>query len=185
MNLLIEEAPDFLTVGGIKIKIKTDFFVWVKFFVACESGCEDKIYECISEIVGNEKCEPKAFIEESMKWMFPKNEATPKRGKSSINNQIPFDFATDGNVIYCELWRYYPEMIKRGITFHEGMELIKLLLNDQNTFLWHLAFARCGDFSKMDKNTQKYWNQQRALYSVKKKTVSLQEDKDRWLYNAL
>lgn len=185
MNLLIETAPDYLTVGGKRIKIKTDFFAWVKFFIACESGNAEEICESIFNIAGNITFKPEEFIAASMEWMFPKKSGQKKAGKNMFENKAPFDFDADGSVIYCELWRYFPKMMKRGITFHEGMELIGLLLHDENTALWHRAFARCGDFSKMDKERQKYWNKQRALYSLKNKSGAAQEDRDLWLYNAL
>ena len=37
-----------------------------------------------------------------------------------------------------------------------------------DTMLWHRAFARCGDFSKMSKDQQKYWQQERARWAIKK-----------------
>lgn len=183
MNLLTEKSPDYIMVGGRKTAIKTDFALWVKFLISCDKGDCFAIAAAVTEIAGEVQANHGEFITACIKWMFCGEEREKDLKKSDTSPRIPFDFDTDGNVIYCELWQYFPELMKKGISFHEGLELIKILLHNENTVLWHRAFARCGDFSKMDKEQQKYWNAQRAIYRIKGKHVS-QEDRDRWLYNA-
>ena len=184
MNLLINDTPDYIVVGGKKISIKTDFKLWAAFLIACTEGNAGKIQESIEKIVDRVPDDSQAFSLACMEWMFPdKVKNGEKQNNKNIMNQQPFDFAADGNVIYCELWQYFPNLMERGISFHEGMELIKLLLHNENTLMWHIAFARCGDFSKLDKDKRDYWQKQRAIYRIKNKTVT-QEDRDRWLYNA-
>lgn len=184
MNLLINDTPDYIVVGGKKISVKTDFKLWAAFLIACTEGNAGKIKESIEKIVDRVPDDSQAFSLACMEWMFPdKVKNGEKQNNKNIMNQQPFDFAADGNVIYCELWQYFPNLMERGISFHEGMELIKLLLHNENTLMWHIAFARCGDFSKLDKDKRDYWQKQRAIYRIKNKTVT-QEDRDRWLYNA-
>lgn len=184
MNLLTEKSPGYIMVGGRKITINTGFEIWVKLLLACEKNDSVGIFEAITEIYGTvpENCEE--FVKACIDWMMPDKESEKKQQSgSSFSAHIPFDFDTDGSVIYCELWQYFPQLMQKGISFHEGLELIKILLHNEHTVLWHRAFARCGDFSKMDKEQQKYWNSQRAIYRIEDKHVS-QEDRDRWLYNA-
>lgn len=184
MNLLINKAPDYIIVGGEKLSIRTDFSLWVAFIVSCEKSDSDGILAAITNIVGELPPKQDEFIQACINWLFPKNaESQQSPVQKSIMQQVPFDFEMDGNVIYCELWEYFPHLMERGISFHEGVELIKILLHNENTIMWHRAFARCGDFSQMNKEQQKYWQKQRALYAVKNRNVS-QEDRDRWLYNA-
>lgn len=185
MNLLISKAPGYIEIGGKKLSIKTDFELWVSFVVSCENNDADGILAAILNIFEELPTNQEEFIQACINWMFPDNEKENKNVTENNNTlfQTPFDFEEDGNVIYCELWEYFPHLMERGISFHEGMELIKLLLHNENTELWHRAFARCGDFSKMDKEQQKYWQKQRAQYRIKKSRIS-QEDKDKWLYNA-
>lgn len=185
MNLLVNKAPDYITVGGKKLSIKTDFALWISFVISCENNDTDGILKAISDIFEEVPPQQDEFISACMEWLFPDNEKGGKKTaqKQNAMNRIPFDFEVDGNVIYCELWEYFPHLMERGISFHEGIELIKLLLHNENTMMWHRAFARCGDFSKMDKEQQKYWRQQRAQYRIKNRRIS-QEDRDKWLYNA-
>ena len=184
MNLLINDTPDYVMVGGKKIPIRTDFSLWVAFLLACEEGNADKIGKCIKNIAIEYPENPKEFANACMDWLFPDKAKNEKKTKSSdVMKQQPFDFAADGNVIYCELWQYFPKLMERGITFHEGIELMKILLHNEKTLMWHIAFARCGDFSKMEKEKRKYWQGQRTIYRLENKAVT-QEDRDKWLYNA-
>lgn len=185
MNLLVNKAPDYIVVGGRKLSVKTDFALWVSFVISCENNDADGILTAITDIFEEIPKEESEFISACMDWLFPDSEKDNKKTvqKQNAMHQIPFDFNADGNVIYCELWEYFPHLMERGISFHEGMELIKLLLHNENTMLWHRAFARCGDFSKMDKEQKKYWQQQRTQYRIENRTIS-QEDRDKWLYNA-
>ena len=51
MNLLIESAPDYITVGGVDYKIKTDFVVWVRFLIAVEEREKSKVEESVKPVV--------------------------------------------------------------------------------------------------------------------------------------
>ena len=184
MNLLIDNTPDYIMVGGKKIPIKTDFKLWAAFWIACAEGSADKIKECIGKITDDIPEDSQSFAAACITWMFPDKAKDGKKTNSkNIMSRQPFDFAADGNIIYCELWQYFPTLMERGISFHEGMELIKILLHNESTMMWHIAFARCGDFSKMEKSQRDYWQRQRQIYSIANKAVT-QEDRDRWLYNA-
>lgn len=78
-------------------------------------------------------------------------------------------------MIYCELWEHYPNLMQRGISFPEGMELVKLLIANDKTALHHRAFARIGDFSKMDREQKKYWQRERAKYALKMSQKSIDD----------
>lgn len=172
MNLLINNAPNYITVGGKKLYIKTDFSLWVSFIISCENNDLDGVFSAVNNIFGEIPKENSEFIQACMDWLFPKKEKNSRNGEGGARtSQAPFDFEIDGNIIYCELWEYFPHLMERGISFHEGMELLKLLLHNENTMLWHRAFARCADFSKLDKEQKKYWQQQRAIYAIKPKNT--------------
>ena len=175
MNLLIENAPDYIIVGGKKIKIKTDFALWVKFIISCQKNDKEKLYNSICEIFDNNIPDNvNECFEQCQKWLFPdEKKQTSTTEKTNNNHQKPFDFDMDGSVIYCELWEYFPNLMQRGISFHEGMELIQILMMNDKTVLWHRAFARCGELSKLDKEQRKYWQKQRALYSIKNKNSDI------------
>lgn len=184
MNLLTEKVPDFLIVGDEKIKIKTDFFLWVNFIIACENNNVNEIERTISDLTEKiPKCVEK-FASACINWLFPESSKSKKASTGNQKAKKSFDFDADGNIIYCELWQHFPNLMERGITFHEGMELIKLLLHNENTMLWHVAFARCGDFSKMDKEHKEYWLKERKKFLIKSSNLS-QEELDKRLYNAL
>lgn len=169
MNLLVEKAPDFIVVGGKNTKINTSFSVWVEFFIACNADDEERTLRVMKKIFpeGIPTVPVDEVISACFQWLFPPQTNREKKGaQNTVNSNQAFDFDTDGSVIYCELWEYFPHLMERGITFHEGMELIKLLLNNDKTMLWHRAFARCGDFSKMDGDQKKYWMKQRAIWAI-------------------
>lgn len=178
MNLLIETTPDYIVVRGKKIKINTSFNVWVEFFIMCKSECQEniekvmlKIFDIIPEGEADE------IIAECMKWLFGESKATNKSVTvKTSTTSAPFDFEIDGNVIYCEMWEYFPHLMERGISYHEGMELIKILMHNDKTMLWHRAFARTGDFSKMDKEQKKYWQRQRAIFTIPNATQQSIDD---------
>ena len=178
MNLLIDTAPDYIVVRGKKIKINTSFNVWVEFFIACRSDNQENIGNVMLKIFDTiPDADAEEIIAECIKWLFYEGEKT--NGDTHSNTKTsspPFDFEIDGNVIYCELWEYFPHLMQRGITYHEGMELIKLLMHNDKTVLWHRSFARCGDFSKMDKEQKKYWQKQRALYAIPNTTQQSIDD---------
>lgn len=169
MNLLIEKAPDYIVVGGKKAKIDTSFGVWVEFFIACNSKDDNRILAAVKKVFpgGIPSFDAEEIISACLKWLFPpQNDNKTGNVSKQKNTSQAFDFEIDGNVIYCELWEYFPHLMKRGITFHEGMELIRLLMHNDKTMLWHRAFARCGDFSKMDKEQKSYWTRQRAIWTI-------------------
>lgn len=168
MNLLIEKAPDFITVGGEKIKINTSFNIWVEFFIACNSDNEEKLAEALCKVFvdGIPNTDITETISACLDWLFPKDNTKKKAHSKAYTNSKAFDFDMDGNLIYCELWEYFPHLMERGISFHEGMELIALLMSNEKTMLHHRAFARCGDFSKMDKEQKKYWRQERTKWAI-------------------
>lgn len=172
MNLLIDKAPDYIVVGGKKIKINTSFNVWVEFMISMDNKENEKAFNVLINKIFVEGC-PNTDLSETVKacfsWMFPADNCKSEGNFSGNKNGAPaFDFSMDGNVIYCELWEHFPQLMEHGITFHEGIQLIKLLLSNENTMLWHRAFARCGDFSKMDREQKKYWQKERARWAIKK-----------------
>lgn len=183
MNLLISNAPDFITVGGNKIKIKTDFVIWVKLLLALERQNKDELAEAFGKIfeeqpTGVSSDELMTAIKE---WLFLSGEDTNSGGgETNTANKTAFDFGVDGNVIFCELWEYFPHLMERGISFHVGIELIKLLLSNDKTVMYHRAFARCGDFSKLSKEERAYWFRERAKYAIK----ASQQDIDAVFSNA-
>lgn len=179
MNLLIEKAPDYINVGGKKIKINTSFSVWIEFMIAIEINDSRKAFGLLLDKIFVDKL-PKCDITEVLKmcfaWLFPKDDC--KSEGNFTNNKTgaqAFDFSMDGNIIYCELWEYFPHLMERGITFHEGLQMIKILLGNDKTMLWHRAFARCGDFSSMDKVQKKYWQKERARWAIKKNQADIDD----------
>ncbi len=169
MNLLTDISPDFIEIEGVKLKIKTDFTLWVKFLVAVGKEDNDNIINVLCDIFEKilANTNPKALISGINKWLWCCKDETHHTGAVDTTSKQAFDFEVDGNIIYCELWQYFPHLMKRGISFHEGMELIKILISNEDTVLHHRAFARCGDFSKMNKDMRKYWQNERAKYAIK------------------
>lgn len=178
MNLLIEQAPDYIVVGGEKIKINTSFSSWVRFFIAYDEQDGTAIENALKDIFpeGIPETDISETMAECIKWLFPAD-STKHEGNYSENKNgaLAFDFAMDGNIIYCELWEYFPHLMERGITFHEGMQLIKILMSDERTLLYHRAFARCGDFSKMDKEQKAYWIKERAKWIIRAKQNNIDD----------
>lgn len=169
MNLLIENTPDYIVVRGIKLKIKTDFALWVKFLLAIEESNEDILTDILVEIFGEipQNIAPKELVSAMGSWLFQCNE----KADTGRNNggKSAFDFNADGNIIFCELWQYFPQLMEKGISFPQGLELIKLLMQNEKTILSHRAFARCGDFSKLSKEQRSYWQKERSKYAIKMK----------------
>lgn len=166
MNLLIENAPDFIEVGGIKLKIKSDFTLWVRFIIALEKQDIEQINLILNEIFGEIplNIDEAEFLNSISEWLWQKDET---ESKTMHSTKKAFDFGMDGSIIFCELWEHFPHLMKNNITFHQGIELVRLLMSNENTVLHHRAFARCGDFSKMDKEQRKYWLKERSKYSPK------------------
>ena len=172
MNLLVETAPDYIVVRGKKIKINSSFDAWVRFIIATKKEADADVGNALTQIfVEVPEGSPQEVIVACMNWMLDKSTGEETKGDATSTTPA-FDFEVDGNVIYCELWEYFPHLMTRGISYHEGMELIKLLLHNENTMLWHRAFARCGDFSKMDKERKQYWMKQRATWAIKNQRQS-------------
>lgn len=177
MNLLTGTAPDAITVGGKSLQIKTDFQTWVRFLISCENQNPDDMQAALLDILGGEM-EPirqKETVAALLSWLFGES---GRSGGACTPEAAAFDFEADGNVIYCELWEYFPAMMERGITYHEGMEMIKLLLHNEKTMLWHRAFARCGDFSRLSREERSYWQKERLRYRIVRKKRMEQEEMD-------
>ena len=175
MNLLFENAPDYIMVGGKKIKMNTDFRLWAKYIIASENQDTDGINESLGDIFGNIRI-PTAcideFFEKISEWLYGNN--TPCR----TNKAPSFSFEEDGNVIYAELWNRYPHLMEKGPTFHEVAELIKNLLCDENSELWHRAYARTGNFSKLSKEQKEYWEKERRRLRLKDRRSQAQKEFD-------
>ena len=175
MNLLFENAPDYIVVGGKKIKMNTDFRLWAKYIIASENQDTDGINESLGQIFGNIKIPTiyiNEFFEKISEWLYGSN-------TSRNSNKMPsFSFEEDGNVIYAELWNRYPHLMEKNPTFHEVVELIKNLLSDENSELWHRAYARTGNFSKLSKEQKEYWNKERRRLRLKDKRSQAQKELD-------
>ena len=176
MNLLIENAPDFIEVGGKKLKIKTDFALWVKFLISVQDNNEEMTSGVLEEIFGQIPADVNIteLIKSIMHWLYQAQDKARVKTKTKTTSKVAFDFNIDGNIIFCELWEHFPHLMKQGISFQTGLELIKLLIANENTMMYHRAFARCGDFSKMSKEQKSYWQKERAKYALNAK----QEDID-------
>lgn len=168
MNLLIENAPDFIEVGGKKLTIKTDFTIWVKFLIAIEENNGKMAVEVLKDIFGElpTNLELNELIKPIMNWLYPASNKMNIKAGNKTTSKAAFDFSVDGNVIFCELWEHFPHLMKQGISFQVGLELIKLLISNENTTMHHRAFARCGDFSKLSKEQKTYWQKERAKYVI-------------------
>ena len=168
MNLLCENAPDFLTVGGEKLKINTDFFVWIRFLTAFETNDVLRLENSLVEIFGKipDTSSFDEIISAMRDWLNLTDEKAFKTGQACVPC---LSFCYDGNLIYAELWKYFPDMMKRGLTYQEGIELVNLILCDDKTMLWHRAFARSGDFSQFPKEQKRYWEKERAKYKLPSK----------------
>lgn len=186
MNLIFDKAPDFITVGGIKITLLTDFQIWVRFILAVESKNSAEVERTFLEIFGGAPNPEywQEFISGIEEWLsIPLSNANEKGG--GRRNKPCFDFEADSTVIYTEFKKYFDIDLQRDkISYHHGLALIECLLSDESTMLWHRAFARCGNFSKMDKKQREFWQKERRKYTLKKSFES-QEDLDMRLYNAL
>ena len=172
MNLLTDKTPDYLEIGGKRLKIKTDFVLWAKFLIVSEQndstavmGVLDNIFDEIPTHI-----EPKVLIKHIGDWLWQCEDKAFNTEKSTVPKQA-FDFEADGNIIFCELWEHFPHLMQQGISFPQGLELIKLLMSNENTVMHHRAFARCGNFSKMSADMKKYWQGERAKYTLKKQDI--------------
>lgn len=182
MNLLIETAPDFIEVGGKKINIKTDFVIWVKFLIAIGENDEQMTALVLKDIFGEipTDIEVKEMTTAIMNWLYSAQERVNISVDNKSTSRSAFDFSLDGNIIFCELWEHFPHLMQQGVSFQTGLELIKLLISNEKTMMYHRAFARCGDFSKMSKEQKAYWVKERAKYAIK----ATQEDIDDVFSNA-
>lgn len=169
MNLLVENTSNYIIIKNKKIPIKTDFSVWVNLIISVKKNDIEKITNSIEDIFGGIPTDFnfEDFIEAFPKWLWNETDEDINKTSTEQVQRTAFDFNDDGNIIYCELYQYFPQLMQKGISFHEGLELIKILLSNENTILHHRAYARCGDFSKLDKERRKYWQQERAKYAVK------------------
>lgn len=174
MNLLLTKASDEITVRGLNYKIKTDFEVWARFVVAIQKKDETQLLNEYANIFTEKLPVPneEAFAE-IFKWLYGESEKTNDTTK---HDTPALDFEYDGNVIYVELWRYFPELMKRGITYHEAMECIQNLMQDENTELYHRVFARKGDFSKLSKEQRRYWLKERGRLTIKNRQTEADID---------
>lgn len=182
MNLLIETAPDFIEVGGNRLKIKTDFVIWVKFLIGIEQNDDALAVDVLSDIFGEipVNLDIHELIRAIMEWLYQAQEKVSIKVDNNTTSKTAFDFNVDGNIIFCELWEFFPHLMQQGISFQTGLELIKLLISNENTMMYHRAFARCGDFSKMGKEQKIYWQKERAKYAIRAK----QDDIDDLFSNA-
>lgn len=182
MNLLVESPSDFIKVGGSKLKMKTDFVIWVRFLIAIEGDSGETALRVLNDIFG--EIPPDLDVSELtaaiMDWLYQARERVKIETNGRAASKAAFDFSVDGNVIFCELWEYFPHLMERGISFQAGLELIKLLISNENTMMHHRAFARCGDFSKLGKEHKQYWLGERAKYAI----CAKQEDVDAVLSHA-
>ena len=182
MNLLIETPSDFIEVGGRKLKIKTDFAIWVKFLIAIGDNDGGMTVRVLNDIFGAipDDLDVRELIAAIMDWLYQSRNRVKTEDAGNTTSKTAFDFGADGNIIFCELWEYFPHLMQQGISFQAGLELIKLLISNENTTMYHRAFARCGDFSNMGKEQKQYWMKERAKYAI----CAKQEDVDSVLSNA-
>lgn len=176
MNLLVNSDPEYITVKGIQIPIKTDFELWVSLLIAADNNDLKMLQEAVGGILGGIPS-PKYqldVISAMLAWVSGQEKGTDD-GEKASSGATALDFEIDGSVIYCELWQHFPHLMEKGISYHEGIELIKLLIHDENTMLWHRVFARCGNFSKMTTDERAYWNKERGRYAILKSNRKIKQ----------
>ena len=74
MNLLVEKAPDYIIVGGDKIKINTSFDIWINFMIHLDNKEDEKALNVLLTEIFIDGC-PNTDLTETVKacfvWMFP------------------------------------------------------------------------------------------------------------------
>lgn len=190
-NPFIDKPKKYIIIEGEKFAVKTDFELWVRLLIASGRQDADELTAAIIDILNGV---PSIDISQSLiDWLnqFEGKNEPPKKGKAKkkAENKQAFDFDYDGAVIFAELWQYYPSLMQRGINYFEGIALIHQIIQKGYTEseLSRRAFARCGDFSKMEQKEREQWLKLRNEYALPNE-VKEQEEKlkmiDELFYNS-
>lgn len=178
MNLLYEHAPEYVVVRGRKIPVRTEFGAWVRLL------CADKPEEIAAAVDGifcnalPDDVTGDEVAQAIVGWLLCGTEPERAERRGGGRAKRAYDFREDGNVIFCELWEHFPTLMQKGIDFHTGRELVNMLICTEGTSMHHRAFARCGDFSGLDKERRKYWAAERRRLKLADRRTSEEMDDD-------
>lgn len=171
-NALVDSPAEYIVIGEEKIKVNTGFIPWMKALISSIRKDEKMMEEALVEIFGEiPKINPEFITVAMVKWMTQFDEKIKtKEDKNETEQKDSIDWDKDGSIIFSELWQFYPDLMKRGINFFEGLELINRIVGKgrEQSELSMRVFARCGDFSKMGKDERAAWQKLRRQYAIKK-----------------
>ncbi len=152
--------------------LNIDFVTWARYKIAIKNGSEEERLAAYFSLFA----EMPPDIEKALAdmplvtaWMITATkEADEEDEGEEPTPKEPYCFAHDGAVIWAEMWRHFPLLMQRGVSWHEGVAMINDILSmpTENSQLAFLAYARTGDFSQLSKNQREFWQRARTRHAL-------------------
>lgn len=170
MNLY-QTPPESLTVGGVEYPIDTDFRVWAEFQSAmtAKEGTDAEKAERLCALMGRMGIPPR---EESLNAMldFFTAASTEKAVAGQKNRPAAFDFEKDSEYIYAAFMGAYGiDLTTARLHWWTFKALFKALPEDCE--FCRIMHYRTVDLKSVPKEQRRFYQEQKARYSLKEKTV--------------
>jgi len=147
VNLILDQIPDFLEVGGEKIFINTDFRTWIRFDEALfwsDKPMEERLYSALHICYdGKIPADINSAVHAAIGFYSPKNEQKKETDKNTQNEQVVssrskqiYSFTHDASLICAAFLSQY------------GIDLTK---DDMHWWLFRALFEGLTDENKICK----------------------------------
>lgn len=172
MNILIDALPDYVTVGGVKYGVLTDFRIWMEFdriMHQREVCAKDKIMMIVKLCLDGERCY--ILPEDAMDTMDALCDfylcGKDRKGKSSGKRERVLDFSEDSAYIYSAfLTQYGIDLL--SITYMHWYAFCALLdgLENGREIIKIMGFRRCRPEQEKNAEKRKYLKRMKAIYAL-------------------
>lgn len=182
MNFLIEKLPESLNVCGVEYPIDSDFRTVLRYNKQLDQTSENDpegIIQCMKIIFREEFPEDILEAIKVLNWFVKCGKTEKKRRPSNrllgINNNTPFDFQMDGEMIF--------SAFKRNDVY--GIDLLEVPYLHWWKFIAMLddipegtRFHRIVDYRTIDTNNKNLSKEARDVYSALQRYYKIRAEKD-------
>lgn len=165
---LYQSPPDTVTVGGRKYPVETDFRVWTEFqSILTGSGPEGERAERLAGFMTRMGLPPSQEALEAM-LAFYTAESRERAVASQKARPMAFDFQQDSEYIYAAFMGAYGiDLTTAALHWWRFKALFKALPEDCE--LCRIMRYRTVDLKDVPKDQRRFYQEQRARYSLGKK----------------
>lgn len=167
MNILVNDLPTKINVGGTEFELNTDFRAAVEFERRMEKGSENFL-KLLLPFFPNRLPDniEGAFI--AVLWFYHGGEETPKTEKT--DNKRAFSYEVDAETIYADFWRFYNIDLTTAMMHWWKFRALLFGLPEESAFKQRIYYRTCN-LKDLPKRERQRITKIRKQIEIKTETV--------------